>query len=253
MSTWKRIPGNDGYKVSETGEIKNRVGHTIRTIWKRTRNCYTVNLAKPGGGVKTYTVGSLVLEAFLGAPNNWRDRKVGYKDGDHRNNRLDNLYFIEDTSKNELPEVLDDDGVLLLWKAMCQQVIADLYYGAHSRGNEDMLHAKSAKRFLEKDLWIYLGDEPDPKRISQAYEKAKTWTPHKIIRTSLTKTQQEAVETYTPPEWKKRCTTCKYSSLVQAGVTPAKRERYILCNYIIATGRKRPCRGGNCTVFMKRG
>lgn len=253
MSRWKKVPGHEGYEVSDEGVIRNRWGHTMRTQWRSTRKCYTVNLAMPGGGFTTRTVGSLVLEAFLGCPNHWDNRKIGYKDGDHGNLRLDNLYFIlEPEKKSELPKVLNDEGTLLLWKAICHQVIEDLYYGMHPRRNADKINAESAQRFLKRDMWYYLGDEPDQRAINHVYEKARNWTPHKIIRTSLTKAQPEAAGGYKPPEWKKRCAKCKYSSFDRDGITPAVRDLHIICNYIIVTGQKRPCRGENCTVFKEK-
>lgn len=254
MTEWKKIPGHEVYQISDEGEIRNRWGHTLRRQWRSKRNLYTVTLAVPGGGFSTRTVGALVLEAFLGHPERWDGHSIGYKDGDPGNLRLDNLYFvIEPEKKSELPEVLNDEGALLLWKAICHQVIEDLYYGLHPRRHADTINANSAKRFLEKDLWEYLGDDPDRREINHVYEKAKNWQPHKVIRTSLTKAPTEAVETYKPPKWKERCMRCRYGTYDRDGITPAVRHLHVICNYIIATGQRRPCRGENCTVFKKRG
>lgn len=152
----------------------------------------------------------------------------------------------------ELPAVLNDEGAILLWKALCHQAVEDLYYGLHPRNEADLYYAKSAEQFIQDGLWYYLGDTPDARAIKQIHEKAKNWVPHRVIRSSLSRRDRH-VPMYRPPAWKKRCLKCKYHFFDRAsGFTNTARIYHVYCNYCVETGKKRPCRGENCTVFKER-
>ena len=247
--SWKQIPGFGNYQASDDGRIRNKTGHVINQIWRPTLQAWVVNLWVPGRRVKTKTVAELVLDAFLGRPEGW-DGSAGYKDGDHNNLRLDNLYHILE-KKRELPRDLNNDGVVLLWRAICQQAIEDLHHGMHPRYDEDVRNAADAEIFITKDIWLFLDEEPNDKTIAEVRRKAETY--NKVIRTTLTKPEDNRPERYRPPQHKKRCMSCMYSSFDRdLGIATTSKILHVICDYIGHTGRKRPCRCEECTVYRRR-
>lgn len=106
MEIWKDIKEYDGYQASSCGRIRthNKVTYTKKhgeRRWKErilkqklsvSDNCYRVELWKDGMH-KTYLVHRLVAATFF---NVSLDTKltVNHKDGNRRNNNIDNLEFL---------------------------------------------------------------------------------------------------------------------------------------------------------------
>lgn len=107
---WKDIKGYEGYQVSDDGRVRthNKVTHTDRhgdRHWKdrilafkravhgKSRGDAMVDLWKDGKP-RTLKVSRLVAFTFLGGDFNDTTLTVNHKDGDFRNNRIENLELI---------------------------------------------------------------------------------------------------------------------------------------------------------------
>lgn len=100
---WKDIPGYEGiYKVSDTGlvascnrEISGRKtkGRILKVSTSKS-DTSKFNLCTGTRGVSiSRTAAYLVLASFIGEPPHGSLSRALHKDGDHKNNRLDNLYW----------------------------------------------------------------------------------------------------------------------------------------------------------------
>ena len=97
---YKDLPGWEGiYKVSNFGNVASldRVingrfikGRTLKPL--KASQSLKVNLCTGTRSVsRTYTIGYLVMLAFVGEPCD--GERARHRDGDYKNNRLDNLYW----------------------------------------------------------------------------------------------------------------------------------------------------------------
>lgn len=94
---WKDIEGYENeYQISNMGRVKSlKNKNTIlimSPILSRTQNYYTIGLTK-NGQKKHYSVNRLVAEAFVPNPNNYKE--VNHIDENTKNNRADNLEWVE--------------------------------------------------------------------------------------------------------------------------------------------------------------
>lgn len=90
METWKEVPKNSDYLVSDTGKIRKKssmVEHSTRY----SKGYEIVDLYK-NGKRKTVRVHRLVAEAFI--PNNDNKPEVNHIDGNKHNNNVDNLEWV---------------------------------------------------------------------------------------------------------------------------------------------------------------
>jgi len=86
---WKDISGYEGfYQVSNLGRVRRLT--VLKTSHKYDKYL-KVDLSKESK-VKTFRIHKLVANAFLNKINN--DLVVNHKDGNKRNNRLDNLEYV---------------------------------------------------------------------------------------------------------------------------------------------------------------
>lgn len=107
---WKDIPNYQGYQVSDNGDVRthNKVTHTDRHgerhwkdrvltpkvgVSKRNRGDERVDLWKDGKP-RTFKVSRLVAFTFLGGDIDDPSITVNHKDGNFRNNNIDNLELV---------------------------------------------------------------------------------------------------------------------------------------------------------------
>lgn len=109
---WKPIPGYDKYEVSNFGNIRSYCQITRREPDPRMMRQHENGRQNPtlqvrlckDGEYSTLSVGKLVAEVFL--PREESKGYIRYKDGNHSNNRADNLEWCDreeyyaDISKN---------------------------------------------------------------------------------------------------------------------------------------------------------
>ena len=89
MEKWKDIKDYEGlYQVSNLGNVKNIKTNKILTQSPHHRGHLRVRLSKNGKS-KMYRVHRLVAEAFIPNPNKYP--VVNHKDGNMKNNRVENL------------------------------------------------------------------------------------------------------------------------------------------------------------------
>ena len=85
---WRAVPGYPNYQVSQRGEVHSLVRKKILAQVEGERGYMLVNLHRHGRP-RNFLVHRLVAMAFLGAIP--RGPRINHKDGDKRNNCLDNL------------------------------------------------------------------------------------------------------------------------------------------------------------------
>ena len=90
MEEWRDVPGYEGlYQVSNLGRVRGMRRGLLNILSPSSYNgYYRVNLSK-GGKYITIHIHRLVAMAFLPNPNNYP--QVNHKDGDRKNNNLNNL------------------------------------------------------------------------------------------------------------------------------------------------------------------
>jgi hypothetical protein len=84
---WSEIILSPNYKVSSSGEIKNRLGRILKTKLARD-GMVMINLGSAKER-KTFSVSRLVAMAFI--PNSEQKSEVNHKDGNVLNNNVLNL------------------------------------------------------------------------------------------------------------------------------------------------------------------
>lgn len=102
--TWKKIEHNPNYSINEYGEIRNDVTGKIKTPFVNKRNGYlTIDLWHDNKS-KKYTIHRLLAEAFIPNPEN--KPTVDHKDGNRKNNSLDNLRWASYGEQNSRFETI---------------------------------------------------------------------------------------------------------------------------------------------------
>jgi hypothetical protein len=88
---WKPVPGYEGlYEVSDRGEVRSIARRALITV-QRSRRYLTVCLYKDSRRKRHY-VHAVVASAFIGERP--AGHEVNHRDGDHLNNRADNLEYL---------------------------------------------------------------------------------------------------------------------------------------------------------------
>ena len=149
-----------GHYVSSEGRLRRRsaCGYVYLEIHE--------TKGKPWVYISGYkrSLAPLVMKAF--GEDRGSEFAIEYKDGDTRNCRADNLYWIQRTSNLAAAPVgkgaVDDQSIIDLWTAMLDLAIRDLYYGLNPRSGADRMNANEARLFFQKAYWFYLGEDPDP-------------------------------------------------------------------------------------------
>ena len=96
---WKDINGYDGfYRISNLGRVKSARYNRYLKLFFNKKGYARINLNKKGK-LKTYRVHRLVAQAFIPNPNN--KPQVNHKDGNKRNNCVDNLEWVTNEENYE--------------------------------------------------------------------------------------------------------------------------------------------------------
>lgn len=180
--TWKRAVGFPTYEVSNLGRVRSRYGRIIKHTKLARRKTVTVQLSgqdEDGTPWRTNrSVAMMVINAFTAEADRGRV-EIGYKDGDWRNVRLDNLYVIRESSllasMGDLPKQLDDEAAIALFAAICDQAIADIARGMRHPTSEGKRWAEDARRFFKTAYWIYIGEAPDAWTMNQIARRVETF------------------------------------------------------------------------------
>lgn len=115
MEVWKRIPGYDGYSVSDCGRVKNRTEAIMKQ--QLTKDGYLSVALSQNGRQKRFRVHRLVAQAFL--ENETGAQEVNHRDEVKTNNRADNLEWCT-RRYNSLYGTARDRGVAKRQKAVMQ-------------------------------------------------------------------------------------------------------------------------------------
>lgn len=91
MANWRMIQDFDNYLISDTGLVKNHTTGKILKQVSRKDGYLHVNLCN-SHSVKAKSVHRLVAMAFV--EGNAPSMQVNHKDGDKRNNHVDNLEWV---------------------------------------------------------------------------------------------------------------------------------------------------------------
>ena len=103
VASAKPIPGSDFYKVSRDGRVLAAAGPKVSALRPRIyREGLRVKL-RGGARVGEFWVHDLVAEVFL--PNPRGHTVVRHKDGNVRNNQLDNLEWIKEALPEEIKQM----------------------------------------------------------------------------------------------------------------------------------------------------
>jgi hypothetical protein len=122
---WKIYPRNPVYEVSNLGRVRRAVSYITsttglvgkehvmasRTEPKRKNGQLFVCLARQGKYPQKTSVAKMVLISFVSYPP-YKNSSVGYKDGNKRNCRIDNLYWVprkeKITTREKLKQISND-------------------------------------------------------------------------------------------------------------------------------------------------
>lgn len=180
--SWKKAVGFPTYEVSNLGRVRSRYGRIIKHTKLARRKTVTVQLSgqdEDGTPWRTNrSVAMMVINAFTAEADRGRV-EIGYKDGDWRNVRLDNLYVIRESSllasMGDLPKQLDDEAAIALFAAICDQAIADIARGMRHPTSEGKRWMEDARRFFKTAYWIYIGEAPDAWTMNQIARRVETF------------------------------------------------------------------------------
>lgn len=96
--TWKKIKQNENYSINEAGEVRNDLTGRLKTTYVNVQNGYVyVDLWKDNKS-KKFTIHRLLAEAFI--PNPLNKPTLDHKDGNRKNNSLDNLRWASYSEQN---------------------------------------------------------------------------------------------------------------------------------------------------------
>lgn len=134
MEEFRELKDFRKYKISNLGRIKNIRNNTcIRVKQLAGKGYYQVRLFE-NGKYHYRNLHRLMAETFLSNPNNYN--YVVHKDGDKKNNRLDNLMWSEKPNIPKLPKGilyknLTTKNIITIYKMLSKDVsikdIAELY------------------------------------------------------------------------------------------------------------------------------
>lgn len=265
MEEWKEIDKYPGLIISDLGNVKNWRGRALHPHKKKGWN-YIQWLDPVRDKLRVAPIHIMVAECFLDNPHGYK--WVRHRNGNRQDNRASNLAWT--MHRNDRPEVpkkehkaqveydrtalgdlkiLDSNGAIALFNAICEKAIDDLYKVHKAREEDDvttgdMLDAEDARDFFERTIYMY-GLDLDKQAVMKAVARK--------IQERMNSEKQTEAEEDELPKWKKRCERCKYRTVFpDATADPReRRQRLIACGYILATGHRRPCRGANCTVYKK--
>lgn len=138
---WRDVPGYSGkYQVSNTGEIRNNnTGKERKQYLNGNGYCIVGFYNKEKGYTVHFRVHRLVAEAFIPNPEN--KRTVNHKDGNKRNNCVDNLEWA--THKENINHAHKTGLIVISEK---QRKIAS------ENIKKNRLHAKNEKKCFLMDL-----------------------------------------------------------------------------------------------------
>lgn len=116
VEQWKSIEGFPDYEVSDQGNVRSNRGESDRKRLKQYTNesdtYLVVSLyADDRKGKRQRLVHSLVMQHFQ--PEKWEeymtsDLEINHKDGDPKNNRLENLEYLTPEENVEMRDQKDD-------------------------------------------------------------------------------------------------------------------------------------------------
>lgn len=171
MEEWRPVQEFMGHYVSSEGRLRRRsaCGYVYLEIHE--------TKGKPWVYISGYkrSLAPIVMKAF--GEERGSEFAIEYKDGDTRNCRADNLYWVQRTSNLAAAPVgkgaIDDQSIIDLWTAMLDLAIRDLWYGQNPRSAMDRVHADEARFFFKKAYWFYLGEDPDPTTMKAIARRVK--------------------------------------------------------------------------------
>lgn len=95
---WKKIKQYENYSINENGDIRNDTTGKIKKPFENKSNGYlTVDLWKDNKATK-FTIHRLLAETFI--PNPMNKPTVDHKDGNRKNNSLENLRWATYSEQN---------------------------------------------------------------------------------------------------------------------------------------------------------
>lgn len=96
MEEWRDIKGFKGWQISDKGRMRRLIMNTwtpIELYFNESVGHYMHTMRGDDGKVHTKYPHRLVAETFIDNPDGYK--AVKHKDGDKRNNNVDNLYWCE--------------------------------------------------------------------------------------------------------------------------------------------------------------
>lgn len=96
--TWKKIKGNENYSINESGQVRNDITGKTKAQYENARNGYLYVDLWNDGKSKKFALHRLLAEAFI--PNPLKKPTVDHKDGNRKNNSLENLRWASYSEQN---------------------------------------------------------------------------------------------------------------------------------------------------------
>lgn len=101
---WKGVLGYDGYEVSTKGRVRKyskryKSYYLLKPYLNQTIGRYYVSLVSSSGKVKNLLLHRVVAQTFI--PHEDSENTVNHKDGNPRNNEIDNLEWITQAQNNK--------------------------------------------------------------------------------------------------------------------------------------------------------